>query len=68
MLCWWEVNGRKNMGNTKRALILRNLHFWLSGAVADAEHLLQQVALDCDATRDEVYCEDIVKPLLYTTA
>lgn len=55
------------MGNTKRALILRNLHFWLSGEVTNPEGMLQQVALDCDSTRDEVwevYAEDIVKPML----
>lgn len=48
------------MDADKKALVHRNLVFWLSETITDPEKVLQQVALDCGVTRDEVwdvYCE-----------
>lgn len=42
--------------DAKKALIQRNLLFWLSGEpIKDPEKVLKQIALDCDATDSEVW-------------
>jgi len=44
------------MEPSKKSLIYRNLLFWLGGGtITDPEKVLNQIALDCDATRDEVW-------------
>lgn len=47
----------------KKAHIVRLIHFWTcEGPVPDPEKVLQQIALDANVTRDDVwnvYCEMI---------